>query len=73
MKLSKRVSALAESATLAVSSKAAAMKAEGIDVVSQFELPKISKALTLCHPVECGGRLYLRHDAVLYVYDVKGK
>ncbi len=34
MKLSKRVTALAESATLAVSSKAAAMKKQGIDVVS---------------------------------------
>jgi len=34
MKLSDRVNALAESATLAVSSKAAAMKKEGIDVVS---------------------------------------
>ncbi len=34
MRLSKRVMALAESATLAVSSKAAQMKKEGIDVVS---------------------------------------
>jgi aspartate aminotransferase len=34
MRLSKRVTALAESATLAVSSKAAAMKKQGIDVVS---------------------------------------
>ncbi len=34
MKLSKRVTALAESATLAVSAKAARLKAEGVDVVS---------------------------------------
>lgn len=34
MKLSKRVTALAESATLAVSAKAAKMKADGVDVVS---------------------------------------
>jgi len=34
MKLSKRVVALAESATLAVSAKAAKMKADGVDVVS---------------------------------------
>jgi len=34
MRLSRRVTALAESATLAVSSKAAAMKKQGIDVVS---------------------------------------
>lgn len=34
MKLSKRVTALAESATLAVSAKAARMKADGVDVVS---------------------------------------
>jgi len=34
MRLSKRVTALAESATLAVSAKAAKMKADGVDVVS---------------------------------------
>jgi aspartate aminotransferase len=50
MKLSKRVQALAESATLAVSSKAAAMKKQGIDVIGfgagepDFDTPTNVKA-----------------------------
>ena len=39
-------------------------------IVSQFELPKESRELTLCHPVVAGGRLYLRNWNTLYAYDV---
>jgi len=51
----------------------AAIKPDGLDVVSQFDLPKVSPDLTLCHPVVCGGRLYLRHANHLYAYDVRAK
>ena len=50
-----------------------AITPEGFDVVSQFDLPRRSRALSLCHPVVCGGRLYLRHDQNLYVYDVRAR
>jgi len=46
---------------------------QGSKIIGRFELPKVSKDLVLCHPVVCGGRLYLRHDANLYCYDVKAK
>ncbi len=46
---------------------------EGFKVVSQFKIPKGGEGPSLCHPVICGGRLYLRHDQCLYVYDIKAK
>jgi outer membrane protein assembly factor BamB len=46
---------------------------QGSKIISRFELPNVSRDLVLCHPVVCGGRLYLRHDANLYCYDVKAK
>jgi outer membrane protein assembly factor BamB len=46
---------------------------DGFEVVSRFELPKKSKDLYLCHPVVCGGRLYVRHDRWLYCYDVRAE
>jgi outer membrane protein assembly factor BamB len=48
----------------------AAVTPTGLSVVSQFDLPKQTD-LSLCHPVVCGGRLYVRHDKNLYVYDVR--
>jgi len=44
----------------------------GFKIASQFRLPRqAGEDLPLCHPVICGGRLYLRHNQVLYVFDVK--
>ncbi len=42
-------------------------------VVSQFKLPRGGEGPTWAHPVVCGGRLYIRHDDFLYVYDVRRK
>ncbi len=39
-------------------------------IISQFSIPKKTSEQTLCHPVVCGGRLYLRHWDELFVYDV---
>lgn len=50
-----------------------AVKPGGFEQVSQFRLPKGSEELTLCHLVICGGRLYARHDNVMYVFDIRGK
>jgi len=47
------------------------LREDGLDIVSQFELPKTSKEESLCHPVVCGKRLYLRHDETLFVYDIE--
>lgn len=38
--------------------------------ISQFDLPKAGNEETLCHPVVCGGRLYVRHWTDLFVYNV---
>jgi len=46
---------------------------DGFDVVSQFNLPRKSTNHYLAHPVVCGGRLYLRGDQKLYVYDIREK
>jgi len=46
---------------------------EGHELISEFEIPSEGKGPTWAHPVVCGGRLYLRHGDVLYVYDVKAK
>jgi outer membrane protein assembly factor BamB len=45
----------------------------GFRIVSQFRLPPGNDGPSLCHPVVCGGRLYVRHDQSLWVYDVKAK
>ncbi len=42
----------------------------GHEVVSQFRLTPQGKAPSWAHPVVCGGRLYLRHAGILYVYDL---
>jgi len=48
-------------------------KPDGFQLVSRFDLPKNSDGLYLCHPVVCGGRLYVRHDRWLYCYDVRAE
>ena len=41
-------------------------------VLGEFIVPKKDKVYTLSHPVVIAGRLYIRHQNLLYVYDVKG-
>ncbi len=43
---------------------------DGFKIVSQFDIPRLGKGPSLCHPVVCGGRLYLRHDQHMFVYNV---
>lgn len=50
-----------------------AVKPEGFEIVSQFDLERKPDNSYLAHPVVCGGRLYLRCDEELYVYDVRGR
>ena len=44
---------------------------EAYEEISQFEIPQGGKGKTWAHPVIIGGRLYLRHGDLLYVYNVK--
>jgi len=44
-----------------------------LEVVSRFHLPKGGKGDTWSHTVICNGRMYIRHDQFLYVYDVSSK
>jgi len=44
---------------------------EKCEIVSQFKLPRLSRAETLGHPVVFGGRLYLRNGTALHAYDVR--
>jgi hypothetical protein len=41
--------------------------------VSKFELPAGGKGEVRARPVVCSGRLYIRHDQILYVCDVRAK
>jgi hypothetical protein len=43
---------------------------EKYDVVSRFTIPEGGEGPTWAHPVVSGKRLYLRHGAFLYCYDV---
>jgi len=43
------------------------------EVVSRFQTPKDSRALSWTHPVVCAGRLYLRRGEYLYAYNVRRK
>lgn len=43
---------------------------ERFEVISQFDLPEEGEGPTWAHPVVCGKRLYLRHGAFLYCYDI---
>jgi len=47
--------------------------AEGFQVVSQFSLGKRPSNTYLAHPVVCGGRLYIRHEEHLSVYDIRDR
>jgi outer membrane protein assembly factor BamB len=42
-------------------------------IVSQFQIPRKNKRSCYAHPVVTGGRLYVRQDEELFVYDVRGK
>lgn len=46
---------------------------DGINVVSQFDVPKENKEQYFAHPVVCGGLLYIRHGSQLYAYDVRAE
>ncbi|MGQ9589730.1 MAG: outer membrane protein assembly factor BamB family protein [Planctomycetota bacterium] len=43
----------------------------GFELVSEFRIPKGGAGPTWAHPVVCGGRLYVRHDDILYCYAVR--
>lgn len=42
----------------------------GFEIISQFNLKRKPTNSYLAHPVICGGRMYLRCDEDLYVYDI---
>jgi len=46
------------------------VKPRGFEIVSRFDLPRRPANTYLAHPVVCGGRLYLRGDGRLFVYDI---
>lgn len=47
-------------------------RAEGFDIVSQFDAPHgTGKDEFWAHPVVCGGRLYIRHSDTLLAYDIR--
>jgi outer membrane protein assembly factor BamB len=48
-----------------------AVTPDGFEIVSQFSLGKRPANSYLAHPVICGGRLYLRCDQDLFVYDIR--
>jgi hypothetical protein len=48
-----------------------AITPDGFEIVSQFNLGKRPANSYLAHPVVCGGRLYLRSDQDLFVYDIR--
>ena len=45
---------------------------DGFRVVSESRVAHRSRELAYAHPVICGAKLYVRHGARLYVYDVRG-
>jgi len=47
--------------------------AAGLRIVSRFRVPKGGRNAFWARPVVCGGRLYVRHAARLYAYDVSAK
>ena len=46
--------------------------ASGHETVSTFSIPEGGEGKSWAHPVVTGGRLYIRHGAFLYSYDVRG-
>ena len=43
----------------------------GHKIASQFKIPEGGNGPSWAHPVVAGGRLYIRHGAFLYAYDVR--
>jgi hypothetical protein len=43
---------------------------ERFEVISQFGLPERGDGIFIAHPVVIGQRLYVRHGAFLYCYDI---
>jgi len=50
-----------------------AITPDGFKIASQFDLGKRPENTYLAHPVVCGGRMYLRYEENLAVYDVRAK
>ncbi len=50
-----------------------AVTPEAFEIVSQFDLGRKPSNSYLAHPVICGGRMYLRCNEDLFVYDVRGE
>ena len=50
-----------------------AITADGFEIVSQFELRRKPANSYLAHPVICDGRMYLRCEQDLFVYDIRAK
>ena len=48
------------------------VKASGdsLEKKGEFKVPAVGKGPYWAHPVVCGGRLYLRHDDVIFAYDI---
>jgi outer membrane protein assembly factor BamB len=46
---------------------------QGHELVGKFKLPEGGEGRSWAHPVVCDGRLYLRHDTRLFVYDIRAK
>ena len=46
---------------------------DGMEVVSQFDLPRKGHGPIICHPVICDGRLYIRRDKFMYCYNIAEK
>lgn len=44
---------------------------KGFKPASKFKLLPGGSGPTWAHPVVCGGRLYVRHDKILYAYDIR--
>lgn len=43
---------------------------ERYNLISSFKIPSACKGPALTHPVVCGGKLYIRHQHILYCYDI---
>jgi outer membrane protein assembly factor BamB len=50
-----------------------AVTPDSFEIVSQFDLGKKPANTYLAHPVICGGRMYLRCEQNLLVYDIRAK
>jgi hypothetical protein len=42
----------------------------GYMAAGSFRIPKGGKSMHWAHPVVCGKKLYIRHDDILFVYDL---